>query len=145
GTKARNQTRKAQREEIVLAEAEPRQLLADFYGVYATNMRDLGSPPHALAFFAAMADAFGKELRFVVAHRRRKVVGGLVAIHHAGRVHVPWASTLRKERQRCPYNLIYWEAIRWAVSLGAREFGFGRSPRGGGTYQFKRGWGAQER
>jgi hypothetical protein len=34
--------------------------------------------------------------------------------------------------------------MRWAVARGARSFDFGRSPRDGGTYRFKRGWGAQE-
>ena len=32
-----------------------------------------------------------------------------------------------------------------AVSQGARQFDFGRSPVGGGTYRFKRGWGAEDR
>ena len=74
-----------------------------------------------------------------------KPVGGLVAIDFAGAVTVPWASTLREERHRCPNNQIYWEALRWAIERGAREFDFGRSPIGGGTYRFKRGWGAKER
>ena len=52
---------------------------------------------------------------------------------------------MRSERRRCPNNLIYWEALRWAVALGASHFDFGRSPVGGGTYRFKRGWGAEER
>jgi hypothetical protein len=58
---------------------------------------------------------------------------------------VPWASTLRSARSRCPNNLIYWEAIRWAVERGAAEFDFGRSPLGSGTHRFKLGWGAEER
>ncbi len=72
-------------------------------------------------------------------------MGGLVAIAFAGAVHVPWASTLRRERASCPNNQIYWEALRWAIRLGAREFVFGRSPVGSGTHRFKRGWGAEER
>jgi len=109
------------------------------------NMRDLGSPVHADAFFHAMARAFGERLRFVVTEREGRPVGGLVAIHYGGSVTVPWASTLRAERARCPNNQIYWEAIRWAASIGAREFDFGRSPRDAGTYRFKLGWGARER
>jgi hypothetical protein len=60
-------------------------------------------------------------------------------------VTVPWASALRAERSRCPHQLVYWEAMRWAEESGAREFDFGRSPRSSGTWQFKRGWGALER
>jgi predicted N-acyltransferase len=108
-------------------------------------MRDLGSPVHSARFFSAAAEAFGDRLRIVVTRLGDRPVGGLVAIDFAGAVTVPWASTLREERRRCPNNQIYWEALRWAIERGAREFDFGRSPIGGGTYRFKRGWGAEER
>jgi FemAB-related protein (PEP-CTERM system-associated) len=140
----RNQTRKAQREGLTLAE-DGREAWRAFCGPYEVNMRDLGSPPHARGFFRAAADAFGELLRFVVTLDGERPVGGLVAIHYAGAVTVPWAATLRAERSRCPNNLIYWEALRWAVTRGAREFDFGRSPRESGTHHFKRGWGARER
>jgi predicted N-acyltransferase len=108
-------------------------------------MRDLGSPVHSKRFFAAMAEHFGGRLRFIVASLGGQPVGALVAIHHGRSVSVPWASTLRAERRRCPNNLIYWEALRWAIQRGAAEFDFGRSEPQGGTHRFKRGWGAEER
>jgi FemAB-related protein (PEP-CTERM system-associated) len=141
----RNQTRKAQREGLRLVEA-PRDVLLDaFFAPFERNMRDLGSPVHARAFFAAAAAAFGERLRFVCTEREGRPIGGLVAIDFAGCVNVPWASTLREERARCPNNLIYWEALRWSIARGARAFDFGRSPRGSGTHAFKLGWGAAER
>lgn len=141
--KVRNQTRKAIRDGVTLHEATTEVLLEEFYRVFCVNMRDLGSPVHARRFFAAASETFGKRLRFVVAEREGRPIAGLVAIHYAGKVTVPWASTLRSERSHCPNNLIYWEAIRWATSLGARAFDFGRSPEGSGTYRFKRGWKAE--
>ncbi|HVP31978.1 MAG TPA: GNAT family N-acetyltransferase [Myxococcota bacterium] len=142
--KVRNQTRKAEREGLRLLDdaADP---LAAFYEPFLVNMRDLGSPVHGRRFYQAMARAFGERLRFVVTADGGRPVGGLVAIDHAGVVTVPWASTLRSERARCPNNQIYWEAIRWAIARGARELDFGRSPRDSGTHHFKRGWGALER
>src|SRR5262249_49001361 len=112
---------------------------------FAVNMRDLGSPVHARRFYEVMADAFGSRLSIHLAMLEDRSVGGLVAIDFAHTVTVPWASTLRSERARCPNNLIYWGAIRWAIARGAREFDFGRSPRERGTYRFKLGWGATER
>ncbi|MBW2715471.1 MAG: GNAT family N-acetyltransferase [Deltaproteobacteria bacterium] len=143
--KVRNQTRKAESEGLTIAPRNQTGLLAEFYRPFCRNMRDLGSPVHAERFFSAAAEAFGDRLRFVVTRLGSKPVGGLVAIDFAGAVTVPWASTLREERRRCPNNQIYWEALRWAIERGAREFDFGRSPIGGGTYRFKRGWGAEER
>ncbi len=141
--KVRNQTRKAECSGLALV-PENEGSFEDFYVPFRVNMRDLGSPVHAKSFFAEAARCFGSRLRFVIARTEERCVGGLVAIHYAGRVFVPWASTLREERHRCPNNLIYWEALRWAIARGAQRFDFGRSPRDSGTYHFKRGWGAQE-
>jgi FemAB-related protein (PEP-CTERM system-associated) len=143
--KVRNQTRKAEIEGLSIAPRNHARLLANFYGPFCRNMRDLGSPVHSERFFEATAEAFGERLRTIVTRLGEKPVGGLVAIDFAGAVTVPWASTLREQRHRCPNNQIYWEALRWAIERGAREFDFGRSPIGGGTYRFKRGWGAEER
>ena len=143
--KVRNQTRKAENEGLSIAQWNQERLLAGFYGPFCRNMRDLGSPVHSERFFATAAEAFGDRLRFIATRLSEKSVGGLVAIEFAGAVTVPWASTLREERHRCPNNQIYWEALRWAIERGVREFDFGRSPIGGGTYRFKRGWGARER
>jgi len=141
--KVRNQTRKAERSGLALL--EPADPVAAFYEPFLVNMRDLGSPVHGVAFYRAMARAFGERLRVIVTGDGTRPVGGLVAIHYGAAVTVPWASTLRAERARCPNNQIYWEAIRWAIARGARELDFGRSPRDSGTHHFKRGWGALER
>ena len=143
--KVRNQTRKSRREGLRIVSGPPDLLRRGFYEVFRVNMRDLGSPVHAERLFEEAARRFGSRLRFVVASLGERPVGGLVAIRFGATVSVPWASTLRSERPRCPNNLIYWEALRWAVEQGAEEFDFGRSPRHSGTYRFKRGWGAEER
>jgi FemAB-related protein (PEP-CTERM system-associated) len=143
--KVRNQTRKASREGLRLADGEPAQRLRSFYEVFCVNMRDLGSPTHGRRFFEAVSHHFGRKACFIVTNLGERPVGGLVAIRFGEIASVPWASTLRSERPRCPNNLIYWEALRWAICQGARELDFGRSSRGSGTHRFKRGWGAQER
>lgn len=144
--KVRNQTRKAEKSGLVPGGAgSPRDRVADFYAPFAVNMRDLGSPVHARRFFEVAAEVWGERLAIHLALLDGRSVGGLVALDYAGTVTVPWASTLRAERARCPNNLIYWEAIRWAIARGADEFDFGRSPRESGTYRFKVGWGAVER
>jgi FemAB-related protein (PEP-CTERM system-associated) len=142
--KVRNQTRKAEREGLELAEGAPEALCNEFYGPFSVNMRDLGSPVHARKFFQSAARHFGDRLRFIVTRDGDRPVGGLVAIRYGSSVTVPWASTLRSERRRCPNNLIYWEALRWAIERRAERFDFGRSPRDSGTHRFKLGWGARE-
>ena len=137
--KVRNQTRKSRRDRLRIASGPRHALRRGFYEVFRVNMRDLGSPVHAERFFEAAGEHFGSRLRFIVAALDERPVGGLVAIHFGRTVFVPWASTLRSEHRRCPNNLIYWEALRWAVERGAEEFGFGRSAPNSGTHRFKRG------
>jgi FemAB-related protein (PEP-CTERM system-associated) len=141
----RNQCRKAERGGLRLIDGSSDALCAGFFDPFCVNMRDLGSPVHGERFFRAMASAFGDRLRFIVTGEGDRSAGGLVAIDYAGVVTIPWASTLRSERARCPNNQIYWEAIRWAIARGAHEVDFGRSPQDSGTYRFKRGWGAEPR
>lgn len=145
GAKVRNQTRKATKQGLVLGEATGLDAMDAFYEPFCENMRDLGSPVHARRFFVEIMQAFGGSARLVTCRGEAGSVGGLLAIDFAGTVSVPWASTLRSERKRCPNNLIYWEALRWAISRGAGGFDFGRSPIDAGTYKFKKGWGARER
>lgn len=141
--KVRNQTRKARKSGLTLASPDEVKL-ADFYEPFCVNMRDLGSPVHGRRWFVALAEAFRENMRHVVVLDEQRPIGGLIAIRHGDAVSVPWASTLRSQRARCPNNLIYWEALRGAVALGVRRFDFGRSPYDSGTYRFKRGWGATE-
>ena len=143
--KVRNQTRKAEREGLALLELGGSAQIDAFYAPFAVNMRDLGSPVHSLRFFREIARVFGDAARFIVTGLGDVPVGGLVAIRFGDTVTIPWASTLRSERARCPNNQIYWEALRWSVEQGARRLDFGRSPRDGGTHRFKLGWGAHER
>ena len=58
-------------------------------------------------------------------------------------VEVPWASSLRKHRDKSPNNLLYWEMLQQAIADGRRVFDFGRSTPDEGTYHFKSQWGAQ--
>jgi len=143
--KVRNHTRKATREGLSLIEGGPEELLQAFYAPFQRNMRDLGSPVHAQRFFGAAAEAFGPRLRLVCTSLAGQAIGGLVAIDFAGTLSVPWASTLREHRHRCPNHIIYWEVLRWAIARGIRTLDFGRSPLGSGTHVFKLGWGAVER
>jgi serine/alanine adding enzyme len=146
--KVRNQTRKASREGCVMDPADGEagvEPVCIFQQIHRVHMRELGSMAHAPAFHAEVIRSFGPRAEVLVARREHRPAGGLVAISFAGALSVPWASTLEEHRSSCVNNLLYWEALRRAEDLGAREFGFGRSPRESGTHRFKRGWGAADR
>src|SRR5262245_10322297 len=141
--KVRNQVRKAERPGLSVEFGDVKALDA-FYDVFAVNMRDLGSPVHARAFFAAILEAFGDRGQIALVRHGHTVVGGLIALAFKDTLVVPWASSLRRYFPLCPNVLLYWETLAAACRDGFRRFDFGRSSRDSGTYRFKRQWGAEE-
>jgi FemAB-related protein (PEP-CTERM system-associated) len=140
--KLRNQTRKASKSGLT-ASWSGNETLADFYEVFAANMRDVGSPVHSRNFFAAMLDEFAATAKLMLVRKGGDVIGGAVCLFFKGSMIVPWASSLREYFSLCPNNLLYWEMIRWGCENGYRRFDFGRSSPDSGTYRFKKQWGAE--
>jgi len=140
--KVRNQVRKAEKSQVTLRWGR-QELLPDFYAVFARNMRDLGSPVHARAFFANLLNEL-PGVSIGTAYRAGRCIGGLIRILWRGTLAIPWASTLREERIHCPNNALYYESIRFALSEKCRMVDLGRSTIGEGTFNFKLQWQARE-
>jgi serine/alanine adding enzyme len=141
--RVRNQVRKAERSGLSV-EFGGAERLGDFYAIFATRMRELGSPVHAQRFFRAVFGAFGGRARVGVVRQGTTPIGSLIALAFKDTLVVPWASCLRRYVALCPNMLLYWETMRLGCAEGFRRFDFGRSTRDSGTYRFKRQWGAQE-
>jgi FemAB-related protein (PEP-CTERM system-associated) len=141
--KLRNQIRKAQKSGLTAAWSG-KERLADFYKMFAENMRDLGSPVHSRKFFAAIFEEFPDSVKLMLVRKDDLVIGGAVCFFFRGNLIVPWASSLREYFSLCPNNLLYWEMIHWGCENGYRRFDFGRSSPDSGTYRFKKQWGVKE-
>src|SRR5437773_2502794 len=140
--KVRNQVRKAEKSGLI-CETGGAELLDDFYPIFATNMRDLGTPVYARRFFAEVLAAFPTRTAVFVVRRDRTAVASAIGFRYCDHFEVPWASSLRSYRALCPNNLLYWSAINHAIVSGCHIFDFGRSTPGEGTFHFKEQWGAQ--
>jgi serine/alanine adding enzyme len=140
--KARNQVRKAQKSGLTYREGGA-ELLDAFYGVFARNMRDLGTPVHGARFFGEVLRTFPSRARIhVVSHGTISVATGLT-FETRGTVEIPWASSVRDFNSLCPNHLLYWSMLEGAADRGCSTFDFGRSTPHEGTYKFKEQWGAQ--
>jgi len=141
----RNRTRKAEKSGL-----EPSvggtELLDDFYSVFVRNMRDLGTPVLAKRFFRNVLGALPDNTRIFTVRHQGKAIGAAVAVWYDDMLEFPWVSSIRDYRSLCPNNMLYWEAIKYAITNGFRRFDFGRSTfdeSHSGTYNFKKQWGAQ--
>jgi FemAB-related protein (PEP-CTERM system-associated) len=140
--KLRNQIRKAEKSGFAVRIGGV-ELLDDFHAVLAENMRDLGSPVHGRRLFERILTAFpGRSRLFCVSLGGVPVAASLV-LWHRDRLEVPWASALRRYNALCPNLLLYWEMLKFGIDRGFASFDFGRSTPNGGTFHFKKQWGAQ--
>jgi FemAB-related protein (PEP-CTERM system-associated) len=139
--KLRNQIRKAEKNGLQSTIGHL-ELLDAFYGVFARNMRDLGTPVYAKSFFRNILETFPDTTRiFCVSHEGRVIAAGIGSWFGAI-FEVPWASSISDYNALCPNNMLYWEAIGFAIRNGFKKFDFGRSTPHEGTYNFKKQWGA---
>ncbi len=118
------------------------ELLDDFYEVFATNMRDLGSPVHAKTFLRAILREFHPSAQIVMVYQGQKPLAAAITIGFRDVVENPWASALRRYSRLSPNMLLYWAMLQDACDHGYAYFDFGRSTPDGGTYRFKAQWGA---
>jgi hypothetical protein len=120
-----------------------RELLDDFYGVFAQNMRDLGTPVYPKRFFAAILERFSEHATLVVIdHQGVPSAAGFLVIDGA-RAEIPWASC-RAQSKSIGLNMkLYSEVLCHVIERGCTSFDFGRSTLDSGTYKFKKQWGAE--
>jgi FemAB-related protein (PEP-CTERM system-associated) len=144
GSKLRSQVKRAERDapEIVWGK---RELIPEFYQVFASGMHELGTPVYSRRFFEVVCKAFEDVLEVLVVRKAGVVEAAAITIRHGSRVEVPWAACTGAGK-RASFNMrMYWEMLKRSVESGAREFDFGRSTVDSGTYRFKAQWGAAPR
>jgi FemAB-related protein (PEP-CTERM system-associated) len=137
--KVRNQVRKAEKSGIVAVDGGA-ELVDDFYAVYTSRMRQLGTPCYSRRFMKGMVETFPNNGRVFVVRLDEKPIGAGITTCFNGFAEIPLAATLTEYNSLCPNNLLYWSVIRHYAGAGASVFDFGRSTVGAGTYQFKKQW-----
>ena len=121
------------------------ELLDDFYDVYATSVRNLGTPVFPKRLFAQFLKEFPERSDILLVRQGSRVAGGVLSFYFRDTV-LPYYGGARPEFHRAGVNnFMYWELMRRAAARGYRRFDFGRSKIGTGAHAFKRGWGMTER
>ncbi len=140
--KVRNQIRKGEKSELSVVWGGS-ELLAEFYAVFAENMRDLGTPVFSRALFEAVLREFPAEAELCVVRAAGVPVAAAMVLQGRGMSEVPSASSLRRYSATSANMLMYWHLLQRAIQRGQRVFDFGRSSVDSNTFRFKKQWGAQ--
>ena len=140
GTKVRAQIKKGQMNNFVFKIGKS-ELLDDFYSVFSTNMRDLGTPVYSKGFFAHMLSS-QLDSTLVLQYHKGQPVSCAFLLAYNGCLEIPWASTLRSANVLNANMVLYWNILAYACDQGYCHFDFGRSSKDATTFKFKRQWGA---
>ena len=127
------------------AELRREDALADFYNVYAHSVRNLGTPVFPQKLFAEFLREFPHDSDILVIRQGDKFAGAVLSFYFRDTV-LPYYAGAYPEFYRAGINnFMYAELMRHSAARGYTRFDFGRSKRGTGACEFKRGWGMQER
>jgi serine/alanine adding enzyme len=141
-SKLRSQIKKPMKEGLTV-KIGGNELLGHFYKVFSVNMRDLGSPVHSESLMKHILDEFSNHANIIVVYKRQHPTACSLVIRFKDILENPWASALRQYSRLSPNMLLYWSMLEYACKQGIKQFDFGRSTPGEGTYKFKEQWGAQ--
>jgi FemAB-related protein (PEP-CTERM system-associated) len=141
-SKLRSQIRRGEKEGLT-AKLGGLDLLDDFYGVFARNMRDLGTPVYGKGFFREILQTFPKESKVCVVYHGETPLAAGFLYGYRQTLEIPWASSDRRWARFAPNMMLYGTVLKFACENGYREFDFGRSSADSKTYQFKAQWGAK--
>jgi FemAB-related protein (PEP-CTERM system-associated) len=119
------------------------ELLDAFYEVMVVSMRRLGTPVHAKAFYSNILAYFGGNANIMAAEHEGRLITFSLLLYHKKSLATMARCSLSEYFNLRPNNFLYWEILKYAHSLGATSFDFGRSLIGQGAATFKEAWGAQ--
>ncbi len=119
--------------------------LEDFYGVFAANMRNLGTPVYPRAWFSNICAYLPAQTRILTVLDEGQPVAAAFLHVFRDTVELPWAVSLPDSRKNFSPLLLYWTLLEWAAENGFRRVDLGRCTPGGGNYQFKHHWGCEEK
>lgn len=112
-----------------------------FFDIYATSVRNLGTPTYPKRYFETLRAVFGEACEILTVRAGDRPVCGVLSFYFRDEVLPYYAGGLPVSRDLKGYNFMYWRLMQHACGRGARLFDFGRSPLGSGAYAFKRNWG----
>lgn len=114
---------------------------ADHYRVYATSVRNLGTPVFPKELFDAVLDAFGDDADILTVRHEGRAVASVLSLYWRGTVMPYWGGGLAEARGLRANELMYYALMGHVRAKGCTRFDFGRSKLGTGPFSYKKNWG----
>ena len=112
------------------------------YPVYATSVRNLGTPVFSKRYFRLLLEVFGEDCQVLtVTGPADRPVAAVMSFFFRDEVLPYYGGGTAEARQYGANDYMYWRVMERALERGCRMFDFGRSKAGTGSYSFKKNWG----
>lgn len=116
------------------------------YRIYATSVRNLGTPVFPRALFEAVLDAFGDDADVLTVRKDGVPLASVLSLYHRGPENLKtvmpyWGGGTADARTWRANDMMYFALMRHARERGCARFDFGRSKTGTGAAKFKDNWG----
>jgi FemAB-related protein (PEP-CTERM system-associated) len=115
----------------------------EFYEIYARSVHRLGTPVFSKELFARLREEFPKQCRLFGVRKGKSAIAGVLCLYYKDRVMPYYGGSLPEFYKDSPNNFMYWSLICQSHREGFRQFDFGRSKRGTGSFSFKSAWSMQ--
>jgi FemAB-related protein (PEP-CTERM system-associated) len=115
----------------------------EFYKVYSTSVRDLGTPVFSKRLFANGLHEFGDNCRIFSVHWKGNLVAAVWTLFYQDQVIPYYGGSIRKYNRLAVNNFMYWMLIKYGCENGYKVYDFGRSKKGTGSFDFKKRWGQE--
>ena len=118
-----------------------KELLEDFYAVYSSSVRNLGTPVFPRRWFEHLLDEFGTACRILAVFHEKTMVASVLTFFFRDQVMPYYGGAYPWSFKYAANDFMYWKLLCYGAEHGYKVFDFGRSKEGTGPYDFKRHWG----
>jgi FemAB-related protein (PEP-CTERM system-associated) len=115
----------------------------EFYEIYAHSVHRLGTPVFSRGQFDALRSEFPGKVRLFGVRKGKTAIAGVFCLYFRDQVLPYYGGALPEYYKDSPNNFMYWSLIAQSCKEGFREFDFGRSKQGTGSFLFKSAWSMQ--
>jgi FemAB-related protein (PEP-CTERM system-associated) len=112
----------------------------EFYEIYARSVHRLGTPVFPRELFTRLGSEFPKQVRLFGVRKGKTAIAGVLCFYFQDQVLPYYGGALPEYYKDSPNNFMYWNLMAQSSKEGFRQFDFGRSKRGTGSFDFKSAW-----
>jgi FemAB-related protein (PEP-CTERM system-associated) len=143
--RTRNDVTKSQKTKFKIIDVQNLEELREFYELYLSTMKNLGSPPQPFEFFKYTWEKFHpNKIKIRLVEYEKNKISGMVFFYHNNKVHFSYSCSNRKFSKLRANDFLLWDTIKNAKKDNYKFFDFGRTRKNSGVYFYKKGWGGKE-